>query len=134
MIGGDGWGDWSSSYVGKVKSKFPYSGYRLTPWSFHVTDKRHERFFKAFKDAMGIEPSGTASLLSYHTLSVALDLLPQSALKGKTPLREVTLRNFQEKVKIDPNFGRPTKYAIYKVAQQGEVFVGVVSALKEVKK
>lgn len=134
VIGGDGWGDWSASYVGKVKSKFPYAGYRLTPWSFDVKDKRHDRFFKAFRDAKATAPTGTASLLSYHTLSVALDLLPAKAAKGGPALRGTVLRNFQDKVKQDPNFERPTKYALYKVTQEGESFVGEVSALKEVKK
>lgn len=131
VIGGDGWGDWSSSYVGKVKSDFSYTGYRVTPWSLTVQTDRTNRFISDFKAARGAPPTGTASLLSYATLSAAVDVLPKGGLKRDSgSVKAVLLNAFQKRLKNDPNYGRPTRYAIYKVTQSGESFVGEVSALK----
>lgn len=131
VVGGDGWGDWTSSYVGKVKSAFPYEGFRVTPWSISGRGHRVRRFIVEYELAKGAAPTGPAGLLSYATLSAAVDVLPKGGLKtGAAGVKTMLLNAFQEKVKIDPNYGRPTSYAIYKVTQNGESFVGEVSALK----
>ena len=135
VIGGDGWGDWSSSYVGKVKSQFAYAGYRVTPWSFESTDDRTQRFVREFKALKGTTPTGTAALLSYSTLSSALDALKSyQSPNDKRSIRDQILSAFTTARSKDPNFRRPVKYAIYKVTQDGEKFVGEAPALTEEQK
>jgi hypothetical protein len=130
FIGGDGWGDWSSSYVGKVKSAFSYSAYRATPWSLDSKEARAEQFRKDFKKYRKAEPTGVASLLSYSTLGAALQALTDNKLVTKSsPIRTRILDSFKAALNKDNNYGRPTKYAVYKVTQSGEYFDGEVSAL-----
>lgn len=130
FIGGDGWGDWSSSYVGKVKSAFIYSAYRATPWSLDSTDERAISFKEQFKKHRKMEPTGAVSLLSYSTLSAPIRALAgQKAASKIGPTRKLLLEAFKDARRIDQNYGRPTKYAVYKVTQSGEVFDGEVSAL-----
>lgn len=130
FVGGDGWGDWSSSYVGKVKSSFAYSAYRATPWSLDATDARAKSFKEQFKKYRKVDPTGAVSLLSYSTLSAPIKAfaIHKSTSESK-PLREKILEAFKEARRNDPNYGRPTKYAVYKVTQAGETFDGEVSAL-----
>ena len=127
FIGGDGWGDWSSSYVGKVKSAFSYSAYRATPWSLDSTDSRTKSFHNAFKKYRKTDATGAASLLSYSTLMAALEALNNSKSKVN-PVRTKILDAFKVARNKDTNYGRPTKYAVYKVTQSGERFDGEVSA------
>jgi hypothetical protein len=129
FVGGDGWGDWSSSYVGKVKSAFAYSAYRATPWSLDATDARAVSFKKQFKKYRKVEPTGAVSLLSYSTLSAPIRAFAnlKQAQKGM-PIRDQILEAFKVVRRNDPNYGRPTKYAVYKVTQAGETFDGEVSA------
>lgn len=135
VVGGDGWGDWTSSYVGKVKSEFPYTGYRVTPWSFDARNDWTRLFVEDYKAIKGTPPSGPDALISYATLSAAVGALPRGGLgKGEVSARAVLLASFQAKVAVDPNYGRPTSYAIYKVTQGGESIVGEVSALETGKK
>jgi hypothetical protein len=134
FIGGDGWGDWSSSYVGKVKSAFAYSAYRATPWSLDATDAQTKSFKEQFKKYRKVEPTGAVSLLSYSTLSTPIKAFASNKPASKTtPIREQILQAFKEARRDNPNYGRPTKYAIYKVTQSGEVFDGSVSALIEIR-
>ena len=127
FIGGDGWGDWSSSYVGKVKSAFAYSAYRATPWSLDSTDSRTKTFRDTFKKYRKTEATGAASLLSYSTLMAAMEALNSFESKVK-PVRTRILDAFKAARTKDKNYGRPTKYAVYKVTQSGERFDGEVSA------
>jgi hypothetical protein len=130
FIGGDGWGDWSSSYVGKVKSAFAYSAYRATPWSLDATDARAVSFKEQFKKYRKVEPTGAVSLLSYSTLSAPIKAFASHRPASKaTPVREQILEAFKAARRNDPNYGRPTKYVVYKVTQAGETFDGEVSAL-----
>jgi len=130
FIGGDGWGDWSSSYVGKVKSAFSYSAYRATPWSLDATDVRAKSFRDDFKKYRKTDATGAASLLSYSTLTAALNALTNQGTATKSaPIRTRILESFKAARSKDKNYGRPTKYAVYKVTQSGERFDGEVSAL-----
>jgi hypothetical protein len=132
FIGGDGWGDWSSSYVGKVKSAYSYSAYRATPWSLDATDARAILFKKQFKKYRKVEPTGAVSLLSFSTLSAPISAFARHKhASTQTPVREQILEAFKKARSNDQNYGRPTKYAVYKVTQSGEVFDGEVSALNE---
>ncbi|MEI8027547.1 MAG: hypothetical protein WCI18_14465 [Pseudomonadota bacterium] len=130
FIGGDGWGDWSSSYVGKVKSTFSYSAYRATPWSLHATDGRAIVFKEQFRKYRKMEPTGAVSLLSYSALTAPIKALAGFKITNKTTLvREQILEALRKVRQNDQNYGRPTMYAVYKVTQAGEAFDGEVSAL-----
>jgi hypothetical protein len=130
FIGGDGWGDWSSSYVGKVKSAFAYSAYRATPWSLDTPDAHTKSFKEQFKKYRKVEPTGAVSLLSYSTLSAPIRAFASHKAASKaTPIREQILEAFKVARRDNPNYGRPINYAVYKVTQSGEVFDGDVSAL-----
>ncbi len=130
FVGGDGWGDWSASYVGKVKSPYSYSAYRATPWSLDSTDKSVTEFRSKFLKYRKALPTGVASLLSYSTLMAAITPLFGYTADAKHELiRAKILTAFQLKRTADPNYARPTKYAVYRVTQSGEVFDGLVSAL-----
>ena len=132
FIGGDGWGDWSSSYVGKVKSAYSYSAYRATPWSLDATDARAILFKKQFRKYRKVEPTGAVSLLSFATLSAPISAFARHKhASTQTPVREQILEAFKKARSNDQNYGRPTKYAVYKVTQSGEVFDGEVSALNQ---
>lgn len=129
FIGGDGWGDWSSSYVGKVKSAFAYSAYRATPWSLDATDARAKTFREHFKKYRKTVPTGAVSLLSYSTLTAALNALIENKTSTKNDsIRSQLLQAFKAARKKDKNYARPIKYAVYKVTQSGERFDGEVSA------
>lgn len=128
FIGGDGWGDWSSSYVGKVKSAFSYSAYRATPWSLDSTDSPTKTFHDTFKKHRKTDATGAASLLSYATLMSAVEALHNSESKKEASVRTRILNAFKAARNKDKNYGRPTKYAVYKVTQSGERFDGEVSA------
>jgi hypothetical protein len=130
FIGGDGWGDWSASYVGKVKSPYSYAAYRATPWSLEATDGRGKDFRAHFLKYRKVAPTGVASLLSYATLMAALEpLLGHNQDGAGTPVRNKILNLFGQKRRSYPNYARPTQYAVYRVTQSGELFDGLVSAL-----
>lgn len=133
VIGGDGWGDWSSSYVGKVRSSYLYAGYRLTPWSFDLKDSVLTRFKQSFRETHRREPTGIASLMAYNALSSVINTLPDQGLKEHVYKRKAILATFLKRVQTTPHYGRPARYGIYKVTQDGEIFIGDVSALHRMK-
>lgn len=129
FIGGDGWGDWTTSYVGKLSSKNRYSAYRVTPWSLDAKDERITSFLKNFKRHRHTEPTGAGSLLSYATLTAAIaTIAPDQLQKDQSP-RQLIWESFRKRRRLDPNYARPKKYVVYKVTQDGEKFDGEVSPI-----
>lgn len=131
FIGGDGWGDWTSSYVGKVKSQYAYIGYRVTPWSIDATDARTRAFREKFRAVKKAEATGPASLLAYVAVMAPLKAhSARAAAPTSGNTKAEMLAAFRDAVKATPNFSRPTEYAVYKVTQQGEEYVGSTSAVE----
>lgn len=130
FIGGDGWGDWSTSYVGKVKSTYKYAAYRATPWSLDAGDVRTKTFLKQFRRFRKTESTSSASILSYSTLMAAVEAIKHDYNPDqKIPLQIRLLKSFQAELKSNKNYARPMKYTVYKVTQSGEVFDSEVSPL-----
>lgn len=130
FLGGDSWGSWKASYTGKVKSKFNYIGYRMSPWTLEGKSKDILVFKKDFQKKFKKEPTGTISYIAYQTLNSITDVLKNK--KGGYD-REGILKSYQKTLNKNPNWYRPVEYAVFKLNQNGEEFVGFVSALKSSK-
>jgi ABC-type branched-subunit amino acid transport system substrate-binding protein len=131
FIGGDGWGDWTSSYVGKVKSHYAYVGFRVTPWSIDATDSRTKMFRERFRAVKKTDATGPASLLSYVAVLAPLKAMASRSAPASGSIRVDILSAFRDAVQSTPHFSRPTEYAVYKVTQQGEEYVGSISAVEK---
>lgn len=72
FIGGDDWGSWNDTQVGKIHADYPYSGIRFTPWSLDIKTRKIEHFnnyyFKIFKKL----PEDVVNYMSYNSLMSVL--------------------------------------------------------------
>jgi ABC-type branched-subunit amino acid transport system substrate-binding protein len=127
FLGGDDWGAWKSGYVGKVKSKYNYTAYRIGPWALEDKSFDVKKFKAEFKKRKGKEAPDTIAYISYRTLMAVLDSLKKSELEKSEDLKSSVLAAFQSARKKNPHWFRNPSYAIYKLTQDGENYVGSIS-------
>jgi hypothetical protein len=123
FIGADGWGDWSAGYTGKFKTKYKYTGLRITPWSLGKTDASTLRFHRLFKEKYLIPADGNISLITYKTMLSVIEALPD----GLTNIdKRVMLVSYLNKIKENDQYGRPKTFGIYEVTQKGEKLLDII--------
>ena len=133
FLGADGWGDWSSGYPGKFASGYPYEGLRVTPWSLDSKEKGLVSFKAKYKQRHGSDPDQNITYIAYTTLSSVIPVIKGIDNKEKN-MRLKLLNAYKKKLSKEPNYSRPTDYAIYRVTHKGEEYLGSVPALDEGKK
>lgn len=127
FLGGDDWGAWKSGYVGKVKSKYSYTAYRIGPWALEDKSSDVTKFKREFKRRKNKEASDTISYISYRTLMSVIESVKKSDLEKSQDLKITILSSFQAAKKKKENWFRNPSYAIYKLNQDGEIYAGSIS-------
>ncbi len=118
FIGGDQWGSPKVSYVGKVKTIYPYNAYRIIPWS--VDEKSHsmavfkQYYWELYKQYL----DNTSAYLSYKTVMTAISVLPKDYIQPN--LRSQLLDNFIIRIKANPHTFHSKIYYVNKVENSQE--------------
>jgi ABC-type branched-subunit amino acid transport system substrate-binding protein len=118
FVGGDGWGDWSVGFTGKIRSRYDYGGYRVAPWSLAKTDTATKRFKKLFREAFGKEAAASVSMASYAALTSVVDVVADLSVSGD--VRSAVTAAYEKAVRKNPDLARPSTFAVFKVSQDGE--------------
>jgi hypothetical protein len=129
FLGGDSWGDWGVSYTGKFKSSYDYTAMRVTPWSLDRQDGVVRSFLELYRKSFKNPVESNITLISYVVgASLAKVLSASSRAKGPWSKAEI-LSEFRNALKNEPDLGRPTEYAVYRLTQAGESFVGLTPSV-----
>lgn len=129
FIGGDDWGSWKNTQIGKIQADFPYEGLRFTPWSFENKTKKMEKFLREYHTYYNREPEDEASYMGYNAaMSFLLALKKyESSISGS--MKEKILASYQLALLHDKNWFRQKSYAVYKVSPAtGSHFSGTFPA------
>lgn len=125
FLGSDGWGDWAVGYAGKFKSPYSYSGFRTVPWSIKKQDPSTLDFARRYRAQYSAEPTSNISLIMFSMLSSVTDVVLGAKAQSTDISRATILAAFRNIHKHSPDFGRPDTYAILKVSQSGEEYIGL---------
>lgn len=125
FLGSDGWGDWTVGYAGKFKSPFSYNGYRVVPWSIKKKDSETLAFSRDFRAQFNEDPGSNISLIMYSLFKSLTKVASGFDRPSKVATRERLLQSFRRLRERDSNFGRPASYAVLKVSQAGEEYIGL---------
>ena len=115
FIGGDGWGSWSVSYVGKLHVDFPYEAYRIVPQIIDVNSKNYLEFKEIYKSNV----SDTITYSVYNTIMSVIFSLPTE----KTNItKKLILDSYREKKINNPLWFMPSSYDVYLINSNHEQF------------
>lgn len=127
FIGGDDWGSWENTEVGKLHANFPYYGLRFTPASLDIDSQNIAQFKLLYRNFYHCDPKGDAALLGFNTIiSIVMALERYAADFSSEAISFQILKSYQAALKENPNWFRLEKYAVYKVQPEKEEYIGSV--------
>ncbi len=128
FLGGDGWGAWDNTEVGKLKANQPYYGLHFTPASLEFShDPMVQRFKKAYARTYKKTRSQYAAFLSFNAVhSIVAALQKYGGKHQEGDIREKILKSYQKALQADSNWFRPKRYVVYRVSHHGQTFLSSV--------
>ena len=115
FVGGDGWGAWNDTEVGKFGADKNYTAYHLTPWNIDVCTPRVKRFYTQYNEYYKKQPESKLSYLSYETLMAVVIAIEKYHDKRNQFTPPSVLLAFQDALKENPNWFRPMNYAVMRI-------------------
>lgn len=115
FIGGDGWGSWSDTEAGKLKSNNRYVAYHLVPWGLQGCSQSLIKYRHIYEENYNEPPVDKLSYISFMSLNSIINAYDKygSMFTGST--KERLLSSYQQAIKQDPFFFKPTDYLVYKI-------------------
>jgi len=127
FIGGDGWGNWKNTEVGKLHAKHPYFGIHVTPSSLDVDDAFVKRFKSEYRQYFHEQLQGNAALVAYKGVHAFADALHRYGSHYQNlNLRQRILNSYLEALHHHPFWFKDNKYAVYKVNNKGAYYLDTV--------
>ena len=127
FVGGDGWGAWRDTEVGKLLAQNPFTAFHFVPWSLDGSNNSIKQYARKYRQFFKHPPQDKLSYISYRTLSSIVDAYLQYHAKFKGSLKEVLLKSYQAALAQDYYFFKPTNYRVYKITNGYHAYVGSVN-------
>lgn len=129
FVGGDDWGLWDNTEVGKLRANKPYYGLHFTSSSIDINDEPFiTKFKKDFYNYYKKHPTENAALLGYTAIfSIVTALEKYNKHPNELNTKEQVLQSFLTALKENPNWFRPNKYAVYKINNFASKYITSVS-------
>lgn len=115
FVGGDAWGAWNDTEVGKLKSKKPYTAFHIVPWSLESCDLDLLAFKKLYIDYYHEDPLDKLSFISFSTINSIVSAYKIYGNQFSGSMREKLLASYQLALEEQPLFHKPVNYLIYKM-------------------
>lgn len=129
FVGGDDWGLWDNTEVGKLRANKPYYGLHFTSSSIDINDDPFITKFKNdFYNYYKKNPTENAALLGYTAIFAIVTALEKyNKYPSELNTKEEVLQSFLTALKETPNWFRPNKYAVYKINNFTSKYIASVS-------
>lgn len=125
FVGGDGWGSWSVSYVGKLHTDFSYKAYRVVPNFLETNSNKYHTFESLYQRALNGKTSNDAiTYIIYSTIMSVIYSLPDIENYVITP--QFILEQYRKKLEQSPFYFKPTSYEVYIIGNNSEKFLKTI--------
>lgn len=115
FIGGDGWGSWEDTEVGKLGNLKGYTAYHVTPWGLEQSSKNIKHFKKRYFDLFKMEPKNKLSLIVNQAILSVIDsyLIYGGRYVGTT--KEKILYSYHYALNKNKFWYKSTNYMVYRI-------------------
>lgn len=129
FIGGDGWGSWKDTEVGKLGNLVNYSAYHIVPWGLEICTEDVKKFKERYKEKFKKEPDNKLSYVAYQT---AMSIILSYVQYGR-PLKEDAKSNLLQGYKLalikNKYWNNPVDYLVYKIHSNQNVTYALVNPI-----
>lgn len=115
FIGGDGWGSWKDTEVGKLGSLENYSAYHIVPWGLEVCTKEVRKFKERYEQKFKEEPKNKLSYIVYQTAMSIISSYDQYGRALKGGMQDNVFQGYKLALAKNKYWYKPVDYLVYKI-------------------
>ncbi len=129
FIGGDGWGSWEDTEVGKLGGLVNYSAYHIVPWGLEACTKDVKKFKERYEHKFKDQPQNKLSYIVYQTgMSIISSYIQYgSSFKGTT--KNKLLQGYQLAITKNKYWHTSLDYLVYKIHSNQNTTYAVVNPI-----
>lgn len=129
FIGGDGWGSWKDTEVGKLGNLINYSAYHIVPWGFEACTEDVKKFKERYEKKFKKQPDNKLSYIAYQTaMSIILSYTQYGrSLKGNT--KDNLLQGYKLALTKNKYWHNPIDYLVYNIHSNQNVIYALVNPI-----
>ncbi len=130
FVGGDGWGSWKDTEVGKINSNYDYTAFHIVPWSLFGCDQNMIHFKREYLAEHKKSADGMLSFLSYFTVKSFMTAYERYSKNFKGSVRSKLLSSYQLAIRKNLFYFKPKNYFVFQIKHNKNKLIGKVSAIK----
>ncbi|MBA2651857.1 MAG: hypothetical protein H0U73_06295 [Tatlockia sp.] len=115
FIGGDGWGSWEDTEVGKLGNLVNYSAYHIVPWGLEACNKDVKEFKQSYEQQFKDQPKNKLSYIIYQTVMSIISSYAQYGISLKGTTRENLLQGYRLAITQNKYWHHSLDYLVYKI-------------------
>lgn len=125
FVGGDGWGSWSVSYVGKLHVNFPYTAYRIAPRFIEINSNKYKEFKEIYLKTISKKiPEDAITYITYSTIMSVIHSVVD--IKNNTITPTFIFEKYSNKLKENLFYFKPASYDVYIINNNSERFLKTI--------
>lgn len=129
FIGGDGWGSWEDTEVGKLGNLANYSAYHIVPWGLESCADDIKKFKVVYEREFKKQPQNKLSYIVYKTVMSIVSSYVQYGIKLEGITRINLLRGYQLAITKNKYWHKPLNYLVYKIHSNQNLPYGLVNPI-----
>lgn len=128
FLGGDGWGSWGDTEVGKLKATYPYEAYHISPWALEIKSYDTDTFKKKYQDFFHKPAENKLSFIIYQTVISFVDAYESKHQKcHDNNIKEILLCSYGEALNENKNWYKANQYAVFKIVNNKNLIFSVIN-------
>jgi hypothetical protein len=128
FLGGDGWGSWGDTEVGKIKANYPYEAYHITPWALEIKTSNMDNFKKKYQDVFHKPIENKLSFIVYQTVTAFIDAYVKYHNECRiNNLRETLLCSYDKALDKNKNWYKSNQYVVFKIKENKNLIFSVIN-------
>jgi len=115
FIGGDGWGSWEDTEVGKLGNTENYLAYNVVPWGLEACDNDIRLFQEQYRQLFNTKANNKLTFIAYQT---AMSIVSSYEKYGKNltgSTKTKLLSGYKKALSKNKYWYKPTDYLAYKI-------------------
>lgn len=127
FIGGDGWGSWTDTEVGKLGNVENYAAYHIVPWGVEACTNDAIKFKQYSKEMFNENTTNKLSYVIYQTVMSVISSYEKYGRILNGAMKNNLLQSYKLALIKDKNWYKPNDYLVYRMHSNQNITYALVN-------
>lgn len=127
FIGGDGWGSWEDTEVGKLGKLENYSAYHIVPWGLEACTQDIKKFKQSYEKYFKEKPRNKLSYIIYQTAMSIFSSYSRYGINLEGTAKDNLLQGYKLAIRENKYWYNSLDYLVYKIHSNQNTIYALVN-------